>query len=81
MRDEEREELLELLTVRTLPDFDRRKKRLESLGLEGVAEALNRARFGLPLTREQFILSHGGFLPEECVEARRRLAEAKARRG
>ena len=78
MQDDDKEELMQLLSLRTLPSFDLRLKRMESLPLEDSTEALDRARYGLPLTREQFMLANGGFLPEEMPEARRRLADWKA---
>jgi hypothetical protein len=60
-----KEELVRLLEERTLSNFERRKRRLQSIPLDILPEALNRARDGLPLTREQYIASHVGFLPEE----------------
>ena len=63
-----KEELARLLEVRTMPNFERRRRRLEGVPLDMVAEALNRARFGLPLTKEQYIASHLGFLPGELEE-------------
>ena len=67
---EERMELVRLLEERTLSDWERRKRRLESIPIEVTAEALTRARFGKPLTREQYIASHLGFLPGEMPKRR-----------
>jgi hypothetical protein len=60
-----KEELVRLLEERSLSNFERRKRRLQSIPLDILPEALNRARDGLPLTREQYIASHVGFLPGE----------------
>jgi hypothetical protein len=60
-----KEELVRLLEVRTMSSFERRKRRLQSVPLDVVPEALTRARRGLPLTTEQYIASHLGFLPGE----------------
>jgi hypothetical protein len=60
-----KEELVRLLEVRSLSNFERRKRRLQSVPLDVIPEALNRARAGLPLTTEQYIASHLGFLPGE----------------
>jgi hypothetical protein len=66
-----KEELVRLLEVRTMSSFERRKRRLQSIPLDVVPEALTRARKGLPLTTEQYIASHLGFLPGEREEQRR----------
>jgi hypothetical protein len=63
-----KEELAYLLEVRTMSSFERRKRRLQSIPLDVVPEALTRARKGLPLTTEQYIASHLGFLPGEREE-------------
>ena len=71
-----KEELVRLLEVRTMSDFERRKHRLERIPLDVVPEALSRARQGLPLTAEQYIASHLGFLPGELEEVQRQKAKA-----
>jgi hypothetical protein len=58
-------ELVRLLEIRTMSSFERRKRRLQCIPLDVVPEALNRARNGLPLTPEQYMASHLGFLPGE----------------
>jgi hypothetical protein len=65
MNPEEKEELMNLLEERTLSSFERRKRRLQQVPIESVAEAVSRARHGLSLTRQQFIAAHLGFTPEE----------------
>ena len=65
MSPEEKQELMELLEVRTLSNFEKRKRRLQQVPTESIADAINRARRGLPLTRQQFIATHLGFTPEE----------------
>jgi hypothetical protein len=60
-----KEELVRLLEVRIMSNFERRKRRLQSISLDVLPEALNRARDRLPLTTEQYIASHLGFLPGE----------------
>ena len=72
-----KEELACLLEVRNMSSFERRKRRLQSIPLDVVPEALTRARKGLPLTTEQYIASHLGFLPgerEEEVQRQKRTA-------
>jgi hypothetical protein len=64
-----KEELVRLLEVRTMSSFERRKRRLQSIPLDVVTEALTRARDGLSLNTEQYIASHLGFLPAETEEA------------
>ncbi len=63
MTEGEKRELATLLEYRSLSDFERRKRRLLAIPLGVVPEALERARKGLPLTTEQYIASHLGFLP------------------
>ncbi len=70
MKKEEKLELLRLLEERTLSDWARRKRRLERIPLSSVAEALERDRKGLPLTTEQYIASHLGFLPPHSSSKR-----------
>ena len=70
-----KEELVRLLEVRTMSSFERRKRRLQSIPLDLLPEALNRARDGLPLTKEQYIASHLGFLPGEMEEELQRKAK------
>jgi hypothetical protein len=67
-----KEELVRSLEVRTMSNFERRKRRLQSIPLDTIPEALNRARDGLPLTTDQYIAAHLGFLPGEMEEAQRR---------
>jgi len=45
-----KEELVRLLEVRTVSNFEKRKRRLLSIPLDVLPEALNMARDGLPLT-------------------------------
>ncbi len=59
----EKRELATLLEYQTLSDFQRRKRRLLAIPFNVIPEALERARKGLPLTTEQYIASHLGFLP------------------
>ncbi len=73
MTREERTELVRLLEERNLSEWERRKRRLESIPIEVVAEALTRARLGKPLTLEQYVASHLGFLPGEKPKAERKL--------
>lgn len=70
-----KEELVRLLEVRTMSNFERRKRRLQSIPLDVLPEALNWARDGLPLTIEQYIASHLGFLPGETPKVRDREAD------
>jgi hypothetical protein len=76
MTDSDKRELIRLLEYRALSDFERRKRRLQSIPLDVLPEALDRARDGLPLTTEQYIVSHLGFLPGEMEEVQRRKAKA-----
>jgi hypothetical protein len=71
-----KEELVRLLEVRTMSNFERRKRRLQSIPLDVLPEALRRARDGLPLTTEQYIASHLGFLPGEMEEELQRKAKS-----
>jgi hypothetical protein len=52
-----------------VPDFDRRKRRLEAaskrLGGQGIAEAIAKARQREPLTEDEFVVSSFGFLRGE----------------
>lgn len=50
----EKQELASLLEYRALSDYERRKRRLLAIPVSVVAEALERARKGLPLTTEQY---------------------------
>ncbi len=63
MTEADKRELAALLEYRSLSDFERRKRRLLAIPVGVVAEALERHRKGLPLTTEQYIASHLGFLP------------------
>ena len=58
-------ELVRVLEVRVLSNFERRKRRLQAIPLDGLAEAIEKARKGLPLTPDQYILANLGFLPGE----------------
>lgn len=60
-------ELLALLQERTLTHWERRKRRLERIPIEVVVTAVVRCRKGLPLTVEQYVASHLGFLPGETI--------------
>jgi hypothetical protein len=65
MTSEEKEELIRLLEERTLSNWKRRKRRLQSIPVEVIVEALKKERTGKPLTREQYIAANLGFLPGE----------------
>lgn len=71
-----KEELVRLLEVRTMSNFERRRRRLQSIPLDVLPEALNRAREGLPLTTKRYIASHLGFLPGEMDEVQPQKAKA-----
>ncbi len=60
-----KQELVRLLEARALSNFERRKRRLQAIPLDVVAQALARARRGLPLTTEEYIAVNLGFLPGE----------------
>ena len=60
-------ELVMLLQERTLSNWERRKRRLERIPLAVAAEALIKARKGEPLTEQEYIASHLGFLPGETI--------------
>jgi hypothetical protein len=64
MKREDKLELLRLLEERALSDWVRRRRRLERIPLDVVAEALERDRKSLTLTTEQYVASHLGFLPK-----------------
>lgn len=78
MSPEEKFELVKLLEERTLSSFQRRKRRLMEIPLEGLAEAIHRNRLGLPCSRQQFIATHLGFTPEEWPKAVAQLKEMRA---
>ena len=63
-------DLAMLLEERTKSNWERRKRRLELIPLEGVAVAIERARKGLPLTLEQYVVANLGFLPGELPSTR-----------
>lgn len=73
-------ELAMLLQERMLSNWERRKRRLERIPMDVVTRALNKARRGEPLTQEEFIASHLGFLSGEMAEAHKRLAEFRSQR-
>ena len=60
-----RQELVALLEERTLPLWERRRRRLKRIGVHGLAEAIEKERKGLPLTLEEFVVASMGFLPDE----------------
>jgi hypothetical protein len=65
MTDSRKHELLMLLQERTLSNFERRKRRLQTIPMSVVTEALLREQQGLPLNSEQFIAINLGFVPGE----------------
>jgi hypothetical protein len=71
----EKVELVSLLQERTLSNFERRRRRLEQIPLEVTVEALTKARKGEPLTEQEYIASHLGFLPGEAQKAAQDLSE------
>jgi hypothetical protein len=73
-------ELAMLLQERTLSNWERRKRRLERIPLSVVTEALRKARKGEPLTLEEYIASHLGFLPGELESMRERDAAEQSER-
>jgi hypothetical protein len=68
-------ELVRLLQERTLSNWERRKRRLERIPLAVAAEALIKARKGEPLTEQEYIASHLGFLPGEIPKAAEYLSQ------
>lgn len=60
-------ELARLLQERTRSNWERRKRRLERIPLDVVAEALIKARKGEPLTEQEYIAANLGFLPGETI--------------
>ena len=59
-------ELLELLEQRywaTSNDWKARKRRLEGIPMSTVVAALQKARKGEPLTREEYMAANLGFTP------------------
>jgi hypothetical protein len=75
-----RVELAMLLQERTLSNFERRKRRLQRIPMNVVYSAVAKARKGEPLTLEEYIASHLGFLPgeRESIE-KQRAAEGSER--
>lgn len=63
-------ELALLLEEKLKSNWERRKARMERIPLEGVATAVERARKGLPLTVEQYVVTHLGFLPGERIPSK-----------
>jgi len=62
-------ELAALLQERTLSNWERRKQRVKRIPLDVAAGALIKARKGEPLTEQEYIASHLGFVPGEIPEA------------
>jgi hypothetical protein len=60
-------ELALLLEEKLKSSWERRKARLESIPVETVGPALARQREGLPLTLEEYVVTHLGFLPTELA--------------
>ena len=73
-------ELARLLQERTLSNFERRKRRLQRIPMEVVVSGVTKARKGEPLTLEEYIASHLGFLPGEWKSMRERDAAQKIER-
>ena len=67
-----RSELVMLLQERTLSNFERRKRRLQRIPMDVVVSGVTKARKGEPLTREEYVASHLGFLPGERERLERR---------
>jgi hypothetical protein len=65
-------ELARLLQQRTLSNWERRKRRLQRIPIDVVLSGLVKARNGEPLTLEEYIASHLGFLPGELESMRER---------
>ena len=60
-----RQELAMLLQQRTLSNWERRKRRLQRIPMDVVLLGVAKARKGEPLTLEEYVASHLGFLPGE----------------
>lgn len=60
-----RQELVALLEERTSSNWDRRGRRLQLIPMSIVVVAVEKAWKGQPLTLEEYIASHLGFLPGE----------------
>ena len=58
-------ELVTLLEERTRSHFERRRRRLQRIPLSVVPVALEKDRKGEPLTLQEYIASHLGFMPGE----------------
>ena len=72
MDSDEKRELLQILEERTMSDWHRRRRRLlaaearlREMGNFNLADIVERARSGKPLTTDQFIVANFGFLPGE----------------
>ena len=76
-----RQELAALLEERTLPNWERRKRRLERLSPGRIYTSVSKARKGEPLTLEEYVVSHLGFLPGERERLEQRKAEEAAKIG
>lgn len=61
------QDLLRLLEEKAMSSFERRKRRLAAIPMEVVTTALQKARAGEPLNRQEFMASHLGFLPGELA--------------
>ena len=62
-------ELVRLLEEGTLSNWERRKQRVKRIPLNVAAAGLIKARKGEPLTEQEYIASHLGFLPGEIPKA------------
>ena len=63
-------ELMMLLQERTLSNWDRRHRRLLRIPMDVVGRAVGKAFRREPLTLEEYIASHLGFLPGELQSMR-----------
>ncbi|NDQ55467.1 MAG: hypothetical protein GZ088_00170 [Acidipila sp.] len=74
MTEQERWELATLLEERTLSNFERRRRRFNAASQSAsFATAITKARKKLPLTVDEYVLSHVGFLPGEKLPPRKKL--------
>ena len=58
-------ELVMLLQERTLSNWERRRRRLQRIPMDVVLLGVAKTRKGEPLTLEEYVASHLGFLPGE----------------
>ena len=68
-------ELVRLLEEGTLSNWERRKQRVKRIPLDVAAGALIKARKGEPLTEQEYIASHLGFLPGEAPKTAEYLSQ------